>query len=310
MAASIVAAGWVLRRRRVRVLVAVALLGLVLFFVPGRVVRPGWPPEGWAMVDCDVGQGDAEVLATATPGRAVLVDTGPDPAYVEACLDRLGVTRIPLIVFSHLHADHIGGLAGALAGRSVGAIAVGASRVPAWAWDQVRALAAQAHVPVLQLRRGQRLSWPGLSFRVIGPEPEDALATGATDDGTAINNTSVVLLARTRAGTVLLSGDVERQSQLDLLADGAPVRADVLKIPHHGSRYSAEKFLEAVHARIAVASAGKGNPYGHPSPVTLRELHQDGALVLRTDQDGSVAILPGRDGPVALTRGDPLPAPG
>lgn len=308
LAVAILAGVWLLRLRRVRVLVCALALGTALLVVPGKVVRPGWPPTGWAMVDCDVGQGDAEVLATATPGRAVVVDTGPEPAYIAECLDRLGITMIPLVVLSHLHADHIGGLPAVLAGHSVGAVAVGASRKPSWAAEQVREETERSDVPLVQLHRGERLSWDGLSLRVIGPEPEDALA-GASDDGTAINNTSLVLMASTSAGTVLLSGDIEREAQRDLLADGADVRADILKIPHHGSRYSAERFLAAVHPRIAVASVGNGNSYGHPSPVTLRELRSGGAVVLRTDRNGAVAITAGPHGPRAVSRGDPRPAP-
>ncbi|NBH02232.1 MBL fold metallo-hydrolase, partial [Amycolatopsis sp. SID8362] len=83
------------------------------------------PPRNWAVVECDVGQGDAVVLATAEPGRAVVVDTGPEPGPVDDCLHRLAVDRIPLLVLSHLHADHIGGLASVFDGRAVGAIAVG-----------------------------------------------------------------------------------------------------------------------------------------------------------------------------------------
>jgi competence protein ComEC len=86
----------------------------------------------------------------------------------------------------------------------------------------------------------------------------------------------------------------------------------VLKIPHHGSRYSAPAFLDAVHARLAVASVGAGNPYGHPSPLTLNRLTADGALVLRTDHDGDVAIVPGPNNtPAAIRRGDArTPPPG
>jgi competence protein ComEC len=106
-----------MRAHRLRVLAVAGLVGALLVFVPTRFVTPGWPAVGWAMVSCDVGQGDAAVLATADPERAVLVDTGPDPGTVSACLDRLGVRRLALIVITHLHADHIGGLAGALRGE-------------------------------------------------------------------------------------------------------------------------------------------------------------------------------------------------
>ncbi|MGH8969456.1 MAG: ComEC/Rec2 family competence protein, partial [Actinomycetes bacterium] len=101
------------------VVVAVAALGLALV----TASRPGWPPRGWVIVACDVGQGDALVLSAGDAG-VVMVDAGPDPRAVDACLDALGVSRVALVVLTHLHADHVEGLPGVLRGRSVGEIQV------------------------------------------------------------------------------------------------------------------------------------------------------------------------------------------
>ena len=288
-----------LRHRRTRVVVGAVLAALLLILVPIKVIAPGWPPPGWAVVACDVGQGDALVLATADPGRAVVVDTGPEPGPVGGCLDRLDVSRIPLVVLSHLHADHVGGLTDVLDGRSVGAVAVGPSRVPGWAWHQVQQEAADAKVPLVQLTVGEHLQWPGLGMDVLGPEPAEA-APRSDADGTEINNSSVVLRATTPAGRVLLTGDVELSAQADLLSAGVDLRADIVKVPHHGSRYTAPAFLDAVHARVALVSVGAGNPYGHPSPITMGVLAARGVAVLRTDQGGDAAVLPG---PSVVRRG-------
>lgn len=191
----------------------------------------------------------------------------------------------------------------------VGAVAVGPSRVPDWSWRQVVRETAAARVPLVELSVGQRLRWPGLTLDVLGPTPAQAWPVGDDPSGTVVNNSSLVLRATTDIGRVLLTGDVELAAQADLLASKVDLRAVVLKIPHHGSRYSAPAFLDAVHARIAVASVGAGNPYGHPSPLTLNRLTIDGALVLRTDHDGDVAIVPGPHGPTAIRRGDPRPPP-
>jgi competence protein ComEC len=301
-----------LRFRRLRILIAVAIVALLLVVVPIQVIAPNWPPAGWAMIDCDVGQGDGEVLATDQPGRAIVVDTGPDEVAIDECLNRLDINRIPLVVLSHLHADHVGGLAAVLRGRAVGAVAVGPSRVPAWAWTKVLHETAAARVPVVQLAVGQRLSWPGLTLDVLGPAPAEQWPAGDDPSGTVVNNSSLVLRATTPAGRILLTGDVELAAQADLLMSKVDLNAAVLKVPHHGSRYSAPTFLDAVHARIAVASVGAGNPYGHPSPLTLNRLTTDGALILRTDHDGDVAIVRGSvGGPAVVRRGDPrAPPPG
>ena len=290
-----------LRRRRLRVLVGAALAGLLVVLIPIRVIAPGWPPPGWAMVACDVGQGDALVLATAEEGRAVVVDTGPEPGPLAACLDRLDVSRVPLVVLSHLHADHVGGLDAVLAGRAVGAVGVGPAREPGWAWHEVRAKAEAAGVPLVQLDAGRRLDWPGLAVEVLAPAGKEVMPVDGAE-GTEINNASVVLRATTPAGRVLLSGDVELAAQAHLLNARTDLTADVLKVPHHGSRYTAPELFAAVRPRIAVVSVGAGNRYGHPSPITLRALGHAGTLVLRTDTSGDLAIVPTA---TRATGGDP-----
>jgi competence protein ComEC len=291
-----------LRRPRLRVGLALLLVCVLLVVVPVRVIAPGWPPARWSVVACDVGQGDAIVLSTAEAGRAILVDTGPEPGPADECLGRLGVDRIPMVVLSHLHADHISGLDSVFDGRSIGAVAVGPGRMPAWAWRQVADITAKHRVPLLELEVGQRLDWPGLSLEVLGPRyvspPDDDVA-----DGTGINNTSIVLRAVTPAGRVLLTGDVELAAQGDLLAGGADLHAEVLKVPHHGSHFSLPQFLAAVAPRLALISVGAGNTYGHPSKSTIDSLVADGALVTRTDTDGDTAVVPDNGEPAVVRKG-------
>ncbi|PKW14890.1 ComEC/Rec2 family competence protein [Saccharopolyspora spinosa] len=293
-----------MRGRRIRWAVAVVVLLAALVLVPVRTMLPGWPVPGWSMVACDVGQGDGLVLATGGPDEAVVVDTGPDPQRAAECLQRLGIRRVALAVLTHLHADHVSGLAALMGKVPVGAVAIGPLREPAWAMDDVTRDARAHQVPVVPLLSGQRVVWPGLVLDVLGPDPVLARAQTADD----ANDASIVLLATTPAGRVLLTGDVELPGQGRLMSSGADLRADVLKVPHHGSRYTTPLFLRAVRPRLAVISVGDGNTYGHPSPFVVDDLTRAGTKVLRTDQEGDIAILPGPQGPRYVARGGPLRA--
>ncbi len=302
---------WLVRHRRGRVLLAVVVLVAVAVSVPRRVLAPGWPPRDWVFAACDVGQGDALVLATGRPGRAVVVDVGAEPAALDRCLDGLGVDRVPLVVLSHLHADHVAGLPAVFEGRQVGAVAVGPGREPGWAWRRVVRETGERHVRLVTVGAADTLTWSGLRLDVLGPHWIPAAQRGAGTepgaaeagaDGTAVNNTSLVVRATTRAGRILLTGDVEPTAQADLLAAGADLGADVLKVPHHGSPAVLDRFLTAVRPRIAVVSVGD-NSYGHPHPATLRTLRRAGTLVARTDTSGTVAVVADDGDPALVRRG-------
>ncbi|MEV4784929.1 ComEC/Rec2 family competence protein [Streptomyces tuirus] len=153
-----------------------AACGLLLALV---VVQPppltravtGWPPPGWRLVMCDVGQGDAMVLA-AGEGTGVVVDAGPDPRLVDHCLRSLGISRVPLVVLTHFHADHVAGLPGVLRGRAVGAIETTGFEEPADQAAFVRRLAAARRIPVTRAAAGEQRRTGELSWQVVWPPPD------------------------------------------------------------------------------------------------------------------------------------------
>jgi competence protein ComEC len=254
-----------------------------------RVPTPGWPPSGWLMVACDVGQGDGLVLATGLPHTAVVVDAGPDPRTIDRCLDGLGVRRVPLVVLTHFHADHVDGLAGVLAGRAVREIDVTRLQDPPEGVALVRAAAARAGLTPRVPPYAATRQVGDLTLEPVWPLP-DSPSTGPGDGSTA-NNASVVLLARIDGVTFLLGGDIEPEGQAALARMLPGLHVDVLKVPHHGSRYQDVPFLESLGARLAVISVGADNDYGHPAPETVSALAHTGAQVLRTDTDGAVAVV-------------------
>ncbi|GAB3192494.1 hypothetical protein GCM10027261_05330 [Geodermatophilus arenarius] len=281
----LLAAGLALwRYRRLRPVGLAALLGLVLLGWPLRQVADGWPPPGTVLVACDVGQGDALVLPTG-PGEAVLVDAGPEVGAVDRCLDRLGVDRLPLVLLSHLDADHVGGLAGALDGREVGAVATGTlSPADDRAGDLARA-AARAGARREVLVPGDRRDVGGARLEVLAPPPE--IATAAAEP----NDLSLVVRVTVRGVRVLLTGDLSAAAEARVLDRGVDLRADVLKVPHHGSADVDPAFLAATGARVALVSVGAENTYGHPAPRLLSLLARDGVRVHRTDREGDLAVV-------------------
>jgi competence protein ComEC len=288
------------RKAVVRRLVAVVTLGGVLGALPVRLLAAGWPPPGWLVVACAVGQGDAVVLPVGD-GRAVVVDAGPAPDRADRCLRRLGVRAVPLFVVSHFHADHIGGVAGVFRGRKVGAVVTPDWPEPPAGHAAVAAQAARTRTPVATVAVGWTYRAGGLELAVLGP-PEPMHGTSSDP-----NNNSLVLRVRVGGRTVLLPGDAETEEQQALLTHlgAAAVRADVLKVAHHGSAYQEPQFLDAVDPAVALVSVGRDNDYGHPNGPLLDRLARSGARVVRTDLSGDSAAVATADGLAVVARGDP-----
>ncbi|MEV4012025.1 ComEC/Rec2 family competence protein [Nonomuraea angiospora] len=286
----------ILRRRAWRA-VAETVAGAALVAV--LVIRPivgSWPPKGWLMVMCDVGQGDGLVV-TAGPGRGIVVDTGPDPIVMDRCLRRLGVDDVPLLILTHPHADHVNGLPGVLRNRRVGAVVVSPQRTSARAIAHLSATLARRGIPEWTASPGTRWRFGPSELTVLGPDPTLSEMSGQ-GEGSAINNSSVVVHVRWQAGSILLSGDLETEAQDELLRQTV-VRADILKVPHHGSNRQSPAFLSAVGARAALTSVGADNDYGHPALSTLTLLRRLGASVYRTDESGDLAVVE-REGEMAV----------
>jgi competence protein ComEC len=263
-----------------------------------RLFAAGWPPPGWIVVACAVGQGDAIVLP-AGPARAVVVDAGPEPEAVDHCLRRLGVRQVVLFVVSHFHVDHVGGVAGVFRGREVSAVAGPDWPDPPGGRAAVRAAAGT--VAVHAVGPGWSYAVADLELTVLGPvEP----LHGTNSDP---NNNSLVLRARVGDLTILLPGDAETEEQDELLhrLGAAVLRADVLKVAHHGSSYQSVGFVDATDPAVALVSVGKENDYGHPNASLLGRLARGGARVMRTDMSGDVAAVATGHGLGVVARGQP-----
>ncbi|WP_242354681.1 ComEC/Rec2 family competence protein, partial [Anaeromyxobacter sp. SG64] len=237
---------------------------------------------GLEVLFLSVGQGDAALLRLPD-GSAVLVDAGgapdggadPGARDVVPLLRDLGVTRLAAVFVSHPHPDHALGLA-AVAGAfpidlvfSNGAPAEG---------EVARVLAALAPVP---LAPGDGWERAGVRFDVLGGDRE----------GLGANDASVVLRVGYGTTAFLFPGDVEHAGEAAALSRGG-LRADVVKVPHHGSRTSSsEAFVRAVRPALAVVSLGRDNRFGFPHAEAVERWRAAGAAVLRTDEEGAVRLL-------------------
>ncbi|MGA8044673.1 MAG: ComEC/Rec2 family competence protein [Dermatophilaceae bacterium] len=278
-----------------------AVTGALALAVSWPVGTLTWPPPGWRVVVCDVGQGDGIVVASG-PGRAVVVDTGPDSGAVSPCLRRLEVTHVDAVVLTHFDADHISGLADLVARWPVTEILVSPVAEPPEGAEQVTRVAADHRIPLVELRVGDRLVWDEATATVWWP-------SRPIHSGSMSNNASVVLAVETgpppspgepdRRVRALLLGDVEREAGAAILTrlrrepawqDFAD-RLDLVKTPHHGSPNIDETLVRALPAPLAAVSVGADNDYGHPSPTHLALYRSVGSLVLRTDERGDIAVL-------------------
>ncbi len=239
----------------------------------------------------DVGQGDAWLLVT--PEGRVLVDGGgsPDRAYdfgrlrLVPRLTDVGAVAFDAVVLTHPHPDHARGLLAVLTSLPVAHVVLPRAAPRNLFLDEFEDAAARRHLVLERFGAGQRFTAAGLSFDVL--HPGDAPYPRARE-----NNGSLVLRVTLAGRSVLLSGDIEALAESDLVSSDRNLSADVLKVPHHGSRTSTSAaFLARVAPRLGLIGVGRRNHFGHPAADVVARLAAAGVRTFRTDRDGEVALL-------------------
>ncbi len=226
----------------------------------------------------DVGQADSALVVC--DGRYMLIDGGnaSDSGRVYAYLKRLGAEHLDIMVATHAHEDHVGGLAGALNYATVGKVLC-----PVKEYDSDTFRSFVKYVS----NRNTEISVPEVGDTyTLGSSKIDVLAVNTTDD---TNNTSIVLKITYGNTSFLFTGDAEREVEQFLLNNGADLTSTVLKVGHHGSETSTSYvFLREIMPEYAVISVGKGNSYGHPTEEVLSRLRDADVTVFRTDMQGDI----------------------
>ncbi|MET1154267.1 ComEC/Rec2 family competence protein [Arthrobacter sp.] len=269
-------AGWT----AVPALLAGAAAGLL-----ASLLVPGGSEQPWDVAACDVGQGDGVVVRTGDRS-AIVVDAGPETDMMGRCLDGLGVERIDVLVLTHMHLDHYGGLDGVLAGRQTERVLYSSAKE---ALPEAVHTSLQAHGLAAERAAGGLTGSSGAADWAVHWPAEDS-------GGLSENDASLVVEIKLRVDTggevrILLTGDLEQEQLPRLMRRlGPDFTVDVLKISHHGARNGGTTLITGLRPAAALISVGAENDYGHPAAEILSALQAAGVQVLRTDQLGTVLL--------------------
>lgn len=235
----------------------------------------------------DVGQGDAIFIETPS-GEQLLVDGGPGTVLLEKLADVMPFwdRSIDAVLLTHPHADHVDGLVEVVDRYRVDTVYTTGVEYATSAEIAFEERVSNDETVVLVAAPRTIDFGDGVSLELI--YPQSSLENKRMDD---VNDASIVGILRYGETSILLTGDIGNEAELELIPF-VDASIDVLKVGHHGSRYSTSTaFLEAVQPSIAVISCGEDNDYGHPHQETLERLDAFGVTTLRTDRDGDIRLL-------------------
>lgn len=231
----------------------------------------------------DVGQGDSILIQTPYNKESILIDGGSRQAAQQVIeyLQKQGVKKINLLIATHPHEDHIGGLVEVLRAFPIDKIIDSGKKHNSKTYKRYLEIIAEKNIPV-ELAKDQQLKWEeNIEFSVLGPVRKDY---GETNDYSVVTKLIYGGIA------FLFTGDMEKNGERDIL--DKDLEASILKVGHHGSRSSTSAhFLRKVKPEVAIISLGKDNDYGHPHEITLKKLEKSKVKVYRTDLNGTIRII-------------------
>ncbi len=261
------------------------ILFLIIFnaFVWNRAVFDK-PSENTEIYFLNVGQGDSE-LVILPGGVKILIDGGPDSrilGQLDSILDPFD-RYFDLIILSHQQADHFNGLIEVMKRYQVGLFIFNGLTATANSWSELVKTIKENKIPTVVLGAGDRIYWLEDEFDFLSPDRNFIQNQEA-------NETALVALLKTQASKILFTADIGEELE-NYLAGRYNLDVDVLKVAHHGSKYSSSAgFLSEASPKVAVIEVGR-NSYGHPTAEALSRLASVGAQIFRTDQNGTVKLV-------------------
>jgi competence protein ComEC len=239
------------------------------------------PSEPLRVYFFDVGQGDS-ILILSPEGNTILIDGGEANTRILSYLQALGVQHIDLMIATHPHADHIGGLVQVLDAMPVSYVITNGQISTTVTFENFLDAITNKKIPFVVVKRGDNLNVGNLLVSVLSPE---------STSGDDLNNSSLVLRFVYGEISFLFMGDADKNAEAGILASGLPFQANILKVGHHGSNTaSSPSFLAQVKPAVAIYMAGVGNSYGHPHAETLAALAAVGAQIYGTDLNGTIIV--------------------
>lgn len=252
------------------------------------------------IISLDVGQGDA-ILIETPENQTMLIDGGPNNVILQKLGEYLPALyrRIDIVLLTHPHADHVTGLIEVLKRYNIGVVVLNGADLKTNVYSEFLKIIKEKNIPVIIAQSGEaihfdnNLEFDVLSFsqnydNLVFNKKSESFGSGGND----VNDTSIVGKLIFKNFSMMLMGDATSKIENQLLAYGENLRSDILKVGHHGSKYSSSlSFLRFVSPKAAVIEVGAKNRYGHPSPATLSRLKMADINVFRTDLNGDIKII-------------------
>lgn len=283
---------------KIKTLLKILPIVFAVFFAIGFLVLSSQNNQLLEIISLDIGQGDA-ILVKTPENQTILIDGGPNNKVLQKLGQHLPALakRIDIVLLTHPHADHVTGLVEILKRYDVGAIILTGADLKTDVYSEFLKIIKEKNIPVVIAQAGEAIHFgKNLEFDILSPEQAEDLVfnkknEGFGSDGNDVNDTSIVGKLIFNDFSIMFMGDATSKIENQLSIYGENLKSDILKVGHHGSKYSSSlQFLKFVSPKAAIIEVGAKNRYGHPSKSALSRLKMISANIFRTDLNGDIKI--------------------